>query len=204
MPIALAWLATGAAERLQLPNNADRPHHWLLLTMHPPTPLLPIELNLPWLSSRKSPSSNSSIAPFSRLTKPPHSPSFQTDLFHNCSSIPSHNSAPPIGLHAHLVAAVTQASLYSIAHTHTQQSFPCSGNAKAATTETNGPIKQTWFPWLVSVHKVGWPIFALQYKIQDLCNFISSTWNFCHNTRFKTCVILLQGLEFLANARFYM
>jgi hypothetical protein len=117
--IALAWLATGAAERLQLTNNAPPLHHWLFLTMH--LPLL--------LCSRSSwtfydslaefpPSRNSSIAPFFRLTKPPHPPSFQTDNFHNCSSIPSHNSAPPIGLHAHLVAAVTQASLHSISHAH--------------------------------------------------------------------------------------
>jgi hypothetical protein len=76
--------------------------------------------------------------------------------------MPNHNSAPPIGLHAHLVAAFTQASLHSITHTHTQQSFPCSGNAKVAATKTNGPIKQTWFPWSVNVHKVGWPDFALQ------------------------------------------
>jgi len=27
MLIALAWLATGAAERLQLTNNADHPHN---------------------------------------------------------------------------------------------------------------------------------------------------------------------------------
>ncbi len=34
MLIALAWLATSAAERLQLTNNADHPHNWLFLTMH--------------------------------------------------------------------------------------------------------------------------------------------------------------------------
>ncbi len=114
---SLAWLATGAAEKLQLTNNADHPHNWLSLNMHLSYSSVPIKLNRLHDCLPES-SSNSSIAPFFRLTKLLHPPSFQTDIFHNCSSIPSHNSAPPIGLHAHLVAAVTQASLHSISHTH--------------------------------------------------------------------------------------
>ncbi len=114
---SLAWLATGIADKLQLTNNADHPHNWLSLTMH----LLLLCTDRAKSSSRLSSRillPNSSIAPFFRLTKPPHPPSFQTDIFHNCSSIPSHNSAPPVSLHAHLVAAVTQASLHNISHTH--------------------------------------------------------------------------------------
>ncbi len=59
-------------------------------------------------------------------------------------------------------------------------------------------------------------VFLAWCKIQDLCNFISSTWifgpiqdsrlvlfyfkhlNFWPDTRFMTCVILLQALGFLA------
>jgi hypothetical protein len=110
--------------KLQLTNNVPPPHNSLFLTTHLPTPFLPIKPALLTTFLRNPPFSNSSLAPFFRLTKPPHPPSFQTDIFHNCSSIPSHNSAPPIGLHAHLVAAFTQASLHSITHTHTPSRAP--------------------------------------------------------------------------------
>ncbi len=101
------------------------------------------------------------------LPRPPLQ--LQTDYAHKGNSIP-HNSAPPIGLHAHSVATAIWVSLCSIPHTASQAShaLPCSINGKAATTKANGSRKQkhnfqdqgmftgygdliscyTWFIWL--------------------------------------------------------
>jgi hypothetical protein len=167
MLIALAWLAIGAAEKFAVNQQCWSSTQLTIPYYASPTPSLLIELNFP-TTLLQTALPNSSITPFFRLTKPPHPLSFQTDIFHNCSSIPSHNLALPIGLHAHLVTTVTQASLHNISHTH-----PCNGNARVAATETKGPIKQTWFSWSVSIHKVGWPIFTLQVNRKQyyLSNF---------------------------------
>ncbi len=68
---------------------------------------------------------------------------FQTDSTHKGNSI-AHNSAPPIGLHAHLVATAIWVSPCSIPHTANQAShaLPCSTNGKAAATKANGSRKQ--------------------------------------------------------------
>jgi hypothetical protein len=67
----------------------------------------------------------------------------QTDFAHKGNSIP-HNSAPPIGLHAHSVAAAIRVSPCSIPHTTSQAShaLPCSINGKVAATKANGSRKQ--------------------------------------------------------------
>ncbi len=117
MLIALAWLATGVVEKIAANQPCWSSTQLIVLTMHPSTPSPPIELT-PLTTVLQNALPNSSIAPFFRLPKPPHAPLFQTDLFHNCSSMLRHNSAPPLSLHAHLVAVVTLASLHSISHTH--------------------------------------------------------------------------------------
>jgi len=64
----------------------------------------------------------------------------QTASTPNCSSIPHHNSAPPlpllISLHAHSVAAI-HSFLYNISHTPREIShaLPCNSNGKAAATK---------------------------------------------------------------------
>ncbi len=65
-----------------------------------------------------------------KLRTPFHSLSpqhLQTTSAHNCSSIPHHNSAPPlprvISLHAHSVAAAIHSFLYNISHTPRER-FP--------------------------------------------------------------------------------
>ncbi len=75
------------------------------------------------------------------LPRPPLQ--LQTDFAHKGNSIP-HNSAPPIGLHAHSVAAAIWISPCSIPHTTSQAShaLPCNINGKAAATNANGSRKQ--------------------------------------------------------------
>jgi hypothetical protein len=67
----------------------------------------------------------------------------QTNSAHKGNSIP-HNSAPPIGLHSHSVAAAIWVSPCSIPHTASQAShaLPCSINGKATATKANGSRKQ--------------------------------------------------------------
>ncbi len=75
------------------------------------------------------------------LPRPPLQ--LQTDYAHKGNSIP-HNSAPPIGLHAHSVATAIWVSLCSIPHTASQAShaLPCSINGKAVATKANDSRKQ--------------------------------------------------------------
>jgi len=74
--------------------------------------------------------------PFHRFS-PPH---LQTASTPNCSSIPHHNSAPPlprlISLHAHSVAAI-HSFLYNISHTpgEISHALPCSNNGKVVATK---------------------------------------------------------------------
>ncbi len=82
-----------------------------------------------------------SSIPLVLLPKPPLQ--LQTDSAHKGNSIP-HNSVPPIGLHAHSVAAAIWVSPCNIPHTASQAShaLPCSINGKAAATKANGSRKQ--------------------------------------------------------------
>jgi hypothetical protein len=66
---------------------------------------------------------------------------FETASTHNCSSIPHHNSAPPlprvISLHAHSIIVAIHSFLYNISHTQREIShaLPCSNNGEATATK---------------------------------------------------------------------
>jgi hypothetical protein len=132
--------ATGAVEKNQHQPRMLATSRSLLLPIHLLSSSTTVSVPLLyWLFCRK-------------IEDPLHSSSLQhlqTTSAHNCSSIPHHNSVPPlpcvISLHVHSVVAAIHSFLYNISHTQREIShaFPCSSNGETATTKKKWLIKQT-------------------------------------------------------------